>query len=96
VSLYKYIVKNQKNSKIKILRGDRGGEYFSSEFNKFCEENGLIHQTSAPYTPHQNGLVERKNRTLVDMINAMLMNAHLPHNLWGEALLTACHILSPF
>ena len=52
----------------------------------------MIHQTSAPYTPQQNGLVERKNRTLVDMINAMLMHAKLPTNLWGEALLTACHV----
>jgi hypothetical protein len=39
-----------------------------------------------------NELVERKNRTLVDMVNAMLLNAKLPNNLWGEALLTACHI----
>ena len=58
----------------------------------FCEENGIIHQTSAPYTPQQNGLAERKNRTLVDMLNSMLVNAKLPMNLWGEALLTACHI----
>lgn len=52
----------------------------------------MIHQTSAPYTPQQNGLAERKNRTLVDMVNAMLLSAKLPFNLWGEALLTACHI----
>ena len=64
------------------------------EFNLlfFCEENGLIHQTSAPYTPQQNGLAERKNRTLVDMINVNIMHAKLPTNLWGEALLTACHV----
>jgi hypothetical protein len=47
---------------------------------------------TAPYTPQHNGLAERKNRTLVDMVNAMLLNAKLPNNLWGEALLTACHI----
>jgi hypothetical protein len=46
----------------------------------------------ALYTPQNNGLVERKNRTLVDMVNAMLLNAKLPNNLWGEALLAACHI----
>lgn len=89
---YKSEVENQKGKKIKILRSDRGGEYFPMEFTAFCEENGIVHQTSAPYTPQQNGLAERKNRTLVDMLNSMLVNAKLPSNLWGEALLTACHL----
>lgn len=89
---FKALVENQLGRKIKALRSDRGGEYFSSEFSSFCEENGIIHQTSAPYTPQQNGLAERKNRTLVDMVNAMLLNSRLPLNLWGEALLTACHV----
>ncbi|GJR04813.1 zinc finger, CCHC-type containing protein, partial [Tanacetum coccineum] len=52
----------------------------------------LIHQRTAPYTPQQNGVAERKNRVLQDMINAMLVSAILPKNLWGEALLIACHI----
>lgn len=47
-----------------MLRSDRGGEYFMHDFNIFCEEHGIIHQCSAPYTPQQNGLAERKNRTL--------------------------------
>jgi len=89
---YKSTVENQKEKKIKILRSDRGGEYFPTEFTLYCEENGIIHQTSAPYTPQQNGLAERKNRTLVDMVNAMILNAKLSFNLWGEALLTACHV----
>ena len=62
------------------------------EFSSFCEESGIIHQATAPYTPQQNGLAERKNRTLVEMVNAMLINARLPTNLWGEALLTACYL----
>jgi len=89
---YKSTVENQKEKKIKILRSDRGGEYFPTEFTLYCKENGIIHQTSAPYTPQQNGLAERKNRTLVDMVNAMILNAKLSFNLWGEALLTACHV----
>ena len=48
---YKALVENQLGKKIKILHSDRGGEYFPYEFSYFCEENGLIHQTSAPYTP---------------------------------------------
>ena len=69
--------------KIKILRSDRGGEYFPGKFSMFGEQNGIIHQTNAPYTPQQNGLVERKNRTLEDMVNSMLVSFGLPKNLWG-------------
>ena len=57
---FKSIVENQKERKIKAIRSDRGGEYFSIEFDNFCEENGIIHQKSAPFTPQQNGLAERK------------------------------------
>lgn len=78
---YKALVENQLEKKIKILRSDRGGEYLSNDFFVFCEENGLVHQVSAPYTPQQNGLAERKNRTLVDMVSAMLLHAKLPMNL---------------
>lgn len=53
---YKAEVENQKEKKIKILCSDRGGEYFSHEFSLFCEEHGIIHQKTAPYTPQQNGL----------------------------------------
>ena len=71
---FKISVENQKEKKIKVLQTDRGGEYFSNEFSSFCEENGIIHQSTAPYTPQQNGLPERKNRTLVEMTNAMILN----------------------
>ena len=57
---YKLEVENQNRKKIKFLRSNRGDEYFSMEFSSF-EENGIIHQTSAPYTPpQQNGLAKRK------------------------------------
>ena len=92
--VYKSEVENQLGKKIKIIRSDRGGEYFSNEFIVFCEDHGIIHECSAPRTPEQNGLAERKNRTFLEMINAMLLNAELPFNLWGEALLAACHILN--
>jgi transposase InsO family protein len=89
---YKYEVENKKEKKIKTLRTDRGREYFPHEFSTFCEEHGIVHQKFAPYTPQQNGLAERKNRTLVDMVNCMILSAKLHFNLWGEALLTACHV----
>ncbi|KAJ9536248.1 hypothetical protein OSB04_un000581 [Centaurea solstitialis] len=90
--IYKAEVENQKEKRIKILRSDRGGEYFNHEFDTFCEENGIKHERTSPFTPQQNGLAERKNRTLVEMVNCMLNQSGLPTNLWGEALLTACYI----
>jgi hypothetical protein len=89
---YKTEVENQKDKRIKVLRSNRGGEYFPQEFTNYCEKNGLIHQRPAPYTPQQNGLAERKNRTLVNILNVMILSVRLPFNLWGEALLTACHV----
>ena len=91
---YKAEVENQLDRKIKAIRSDRGGEYESTDFAKFCNEHGIIYQTTAPYTPQQNGVGERKNRIFKDMINSMLNNSGLPHNLWGEAVLTANHILN--
>ena len=79
-----------------MLRSDRGGEYFSSEFNSFCEEYGIMHECIAPYTPQHNDIAERKNRTFLEMVNAMLLHAKLNFYLWVEALLTFCHILIDF
>ena len=91
---YKAEVENQLEKKIKVIRSDRGGEYESAAFSDFCAQYGIVHQTTAPYTPQQNGVAERKNRTLREMINSMLNSSRLPHNLWGEALLTANFILN--
>ena len=92
--IYKAEVENQLNLKIKRLRSDRGGEYDSNPLKKFCETNGIIHETTAPYTPEQNGIAERKNRTLKDMMNAMLISSGMPTNMWGEAILSACYVLN--
>ena len=83
-------VENQLSKKIKVLRSDRGGEYFSSEFNSFCEEYGIIHECTTPYTQQHNGIAERKNRTFLEMVKDMLLNAKLNFNLWGQALLIVC------
>ena len=70
--IYKAEVENQLNRKIKRLRSDRGGEYFSNEFARYCESAGIIHERTPPYSPQSNGVAERKNRTLEDLVNAML------------------------
>ncbi|MCF7184070.1 hypothetical protein L3H42_11275, partial [Corynebacterium sp. MC-13] len=90
---YKNEVENQLNKKIKMIRSDRGGEY-ESPFAEICLEYGIIHQTTAPYTPQSNGIAERKNRTLKEMMNALLISSGLPQSLWGEAILTANQILN--
>ena len=69
---FKVEVENQIERKIKRLRDDRGGEYISNEFSQFCAEYGIIHEVTPPYSPQSNGVAERKNRTLTDLVNAML------------------------
>ena len=91
---YKAEVENQLDRKIKRLRSDRGGECGTNSLTSFYEKNDIIHKTSAPYIPQQNGIAERKNRTLNDMMNAMLVSSGLPDNIWGEPILTACFILN--
>ena len=91
---YKAEAENQLDRKIKRLRSDRGGEYFSNEFNSFCAEHGIIHERTPPYSPQSNGVAERKNRTLSDLVNAMLDTSGLSKAWWGEALMTACHVLN--
>jgi hypothetical protein len=67
---------------------------FHNDVDNFCEINGIIHEGTIPYTPQQNGVAERKNRTLMDMVNAMLNHSSLPVNLWGEAIFSTIHILN--
>ena len=80
---FKNEVENQLDRKIKVIRSDRGGEY-ETPFGDFCSQNGIIHQTTTPYSPQQNGVAERKNITLKEMMNALLLSSGLPQNLWGE------------
>ena len=92
--IYKAEAENQLDRKIKRLRSDHGGEYFSNEFDYFCAEHGIIHERTPPYSPQSNEVAERKNRTLTNLINAMLDTSGLSKEWWGEALLTACHVLN--
>ena len=76
-----------------MLRSDRGGEYVAP-YGVYCAQHGIIHQTTAPYSPPSNGVAERKNRTLKEMMNAMLISSGLPQNLWGEVILSTNYILN--
>lgn len=92
--IYKAEVENQLERKIKRLRSDRGGEFFPKVFDDFCAEHGIIHERTPPYSPESNGIAERKNRTLTDLVNAMLDTCGLSKAWWGEAVLTSCHVLN--
>lgn len=89
---FKALVENQTRNKIKILRTDNGTKYESNEFNDFCREVGIKRETTFTYTPKKNGVVERKNRTIMEATCAMLHGQGLPKFLWGEAANTAVYV----
>ncbi|GJS98759.1 retrovirus-related pol polyprotein from transposon TNT 1-94 [Tanacetum coccineum] len=91
--LYKTEVENQLGKKIKVVQSYRGGEYVSP-FAELCVKHGIIHDFTAPYSPQQNGIAERKNRTLKEMVTAMLISSSMSQDMWGEAILTATYLLN--
>ncbi|KAL0641351.1 hypothetical protein Bca4012_102606 [Brassica carinata] len=87
-------VTNHYNAKIKILRSDNGGEYTSYAFKSHLEHHGILHQTSCPYTPQQNGVAERKNRHLMEVARSMMFQANVPKRFWSDAVATACYLIN--
>jgi hypothetical protein len=101
--IFKAEVENQHNLKIKLVRSNRGGEYYgrytpygqvSGPFARFLQENGIVAQYSTPGEPQQNRVAERRNYTLMDMVRSMMSYSNLPLSLWMEALKTTIHILN--
>ena len=91
---FKALVEKQSGHYIKVLRTDRGGEYISHEFLNFCKSHGIHKQFTARYTPQQNGVAERKNRTIMEMARSMLTAKHLSNEYWAEAVATAVYIMN--
>ena len=91
---YKAEAEKQLGLHIKELRSDRGGEYLSGEFKSYLTQEGIVSQLSAPGTPQQNGVAERRNRTLQDMVRSMLSYSSLPISFWGYAIETAMYLLN--
>lgn len=89
---YKAYAENLTGKKIKHLQSDNGREYVNNEFNDFLNKAGIRRRLTAPYTPQQNGIAERKNRTLVEMARCMMRQAGSPPALWAEAVNTANYI----
>ena len=91
---YKAEAEKQLGLHIKELRSDRGGEYLSGEFKSYLTQEGIVSQLSAPGTPQKNGVAERRNRTLQDMVRSMLSYSSLPISFWGYAIETAMYLLN--
>lgn len=89
---FKNEVEKQLGLSIKILRSDNGSEYCNSKFVDFLRKEGIIHQTSVPYCPQQNGVSERLNRTLLEKARCLLIGAGLCTRFWGEAVMTAVYL----
>lgn len=92
--VFKLAVEKQYSTPVKAFRSDRGGEFTSGAFRAFCEETGIKHQLTAPRTPQQNGVAERRNRTVTEMARTMLKDACLPTELWADAVATAVHVIN--
>ena len=71
-----------------------GREYVSKEFDAYLAECGIKHQCTVPYTPQQNGVSERKNRSLMEMARCMVKSQALPHAIWLEAVMCATYVLN--
>jgi hypothetical protein len=85
---------NEFELRIKQIRSDNGTEFKNSQIEGFLEEEGIKHELSSPYTPQQNGIVERKNRTLMDMARTMLDEYKTTNWFWAEAINTACYSIN--
>nr|GEU67255.1 retrotransposon protein, putative, Ty1-copia subclass [Tanacetum cinerariifolium] len=87
-------VENQLGKTIKSLRSYHGGEYMSQEFLDHLKDHGIITHRTPPYTPQHNGVSERRNRTLLDMVRSMMSQTTLPKSFWDYALETVARILN--
>ena len=86
------LVERTTGAKLKCLRSDNGGEFTSKAWKEFCNERGIEQSYSAPYSPNQNGVAERLNRTLSEMARSMINSHNLNEKLWGEAIMTATYL----
>ncbi|GJX23727.1 retrovirus-related pol polyprotein from transposon TNT 1-94 [Tanacetum coccineum] len=92
--VYKARVELDSGTKIKCLRTDNGGEYIGDEFDLFCRQDGIKRRFTTAYTPQQNGVAERMNRTLLERARTMLETASLGKSFWAEAVNTACYVIN--
>lgn len=86
------MLETQSNERVRTVRTDNGTEYVNATLQDYFKSKGILHQTTVPYNPEQNGAAERLNRTIIERVRAMLVEAGLPPELWAEAAVTANYI----
>ncbi|GAU31303.1 hypothetical protein TSUD_315120 [Trifolium subterraneum] len=91
---FKALIEVESGCLIQALRTDRGGEFTSNAFNEFCNSKDIKRQLTTAYTPQQNGVSERKNRTLLNIVRSMLASKNVPKNFWPEALKWATYVMN--
>ena len=91
---FKVMVEKRTGKSIKCLRTDNGGEFTSGEFEQYCKDEGIVRHKTVVYTPQQNGVAERMNRTLMERARSMISNANLQKELWAKAVSTACYLVN--
>lgn len=87
-------MEQQCGSRIKAIRTDNGGEYKNKRFASYCKKHGIIHQKTVPYSPQQNGVAERMNRTIVETARSMMHYKRVAKKWWAEAVNTAVYLLN--
>ncbi|GJU36534.1 putative ribonuclease H-like domain-containing protein [Tanacetum coccineum] len=87
-------IENQLNQKVKTIRSDNGTEFKNKDVIEFCGSKGIKREYSNARTLQQNGVAERKNRTLIEAARTMLADSFLPNTFWAEAVSTACYVLN--
>jgi hypothetical protein len=88
------MIEKQTTRKILALRSDKGGEFLFEAFSSYLHDHGIVQQLTTTHMPSQNGVSERKNRTILNMVRAMLIAGHVPKFLWTEAAHTAVWLLN--
>ena len=88
------MVMTQFQTQIRVLHTNNRGEYMSTTIQQFLKSQGSIHQTTYVGTPQQNGVAERKNRHLLEVVRASLIQAHMPLSYWGEALASTSYLIN--
>ena len=91
---FKHEVEKQTGKLVKVLRSDQGDEYLSQKFLRYLKDNGIVSQWTPPGMPQLNGVSERRNGILLDMVRSMMSFTNLPLFLWKHALLTTIHLLN--
>ena len=87
-------IQTQFNVSLPVLHSDNAREYFSTPFTSFMSQHGILHQSSCAHTPQQNGVVERKNRHLVETAHTLILYSHVSFRFWEDVVLTVCYLIN--